>query len=613
MPNYAKFLKDMVTRKKRIEEFEAAAATETCLALMHNKIPVKKTDPGSFTIECFIGQKHPTKALCDPGASINLMPKSVFRKLGIGEAKPTTVMLQLADHSYVQPEGKIEDILVKVDKFIFPADFLILDCEADENAPIILGRPFLSTSRAMIDFDKDEIVFKVDDNQIKVKSLTKQLDKGKGIAKTPTKDIPRRKLYIGEHIERDRAAMKKPTKEKGGKAQGTSPEGPARQKIPTGRKLQLNPHSVSRTQLLPEAKLWNTFIKRNLLPTSHNQTVDRTRLVLIHTIITGYRINVGEILAKELAAACSNDKGILAFPCLISALCRRADVPTSPSDKYQAEKKGWTRAVYMRKMDVADATPINMAMPTPPASSDHMPAAPTDEAGSFNPTTASPTPAEPSPSIADSPITNPAQHTQPSPAATPTDLPANRESTPDSPMGSTPEASHPPPPAQSEEAVPIHILQLRNQLQRIETRQLLMQEETKVFQQRLINFLCYQFPAAATYFNAQPEATAAAPNPTNTQPTPSVNPSAQAGDTVEVHFSSDDENDPALETQHRRKGKTTAGRVLKRTDQSSPDEEADHQPAQKRRRRIILTSDSDDDLSATVPTSSADASFSLTF
>ncbi|KAL4323535.1 hypothetical protein GQ457_11G021670 [Hibiscus cannabinus] len=127
MPNYAKFLKDMVTRKKRIEEFETAAATETCLALMHNKVPAKKTDPDSFTIECFIGHNYPTKVLCDPGASINLMPKSVFQKLGIGEAKPTTVMLQLADHSYVQPEGKIEDILVQVDKFIFPADFLILD------------------------------------------------------------------------------------------------------------------------------------------------------------------------------------------------------------------------------------------------------------------------------------------------------------------------------------------------------------------------------------------------------------------------------------------------------------------------------------------------------
>ncbi|KAK8653696.1 hypothetical protein V6N13_127685 [Hibiscus sabdariffa] len=207
MPNYAKFLKDMVTRKKRIEKFETATATETCLALMHNKVPAKKTDPGSFTIECFIGHNYPTKALCDPGASINLMPKSVFQKLGIGEAKPTTVMLQLADHSYVQPEGKIEDILVQVDKFIFPADFLILDCEADEYAPIILGRPFLSTSRAVIDFDKDEIIFKVENNSVKMKSLTKKLNKGKNIAEAPAKEIPRAKLYMGAHVERDRAAM----------------------------------------------------------------------------------------------------------------------------------------------------------------------------------------------------------------------------------------------------------------------------------------------------------------------------------------------------------------------------------------------------------------------
>ncbi|KAL4302829.1 hypothetical protein GQ457_10G012960 [Hibiscus cannabinus] len=207
MPSYAKFLKDMVTRKKRIEEFETAAATETCLALMHNKVPAKKTDPRSFTIECLIGHNYPTKALCDPRASINLMPKSVFQKLGIGEAKPTIVMLQLADHSYVQPEGMIEDILVKVDKFIFPADFLILDCEADEYAPIILGRPFLSTSRVVIDFDNDEITFKVENNSVKMKSLTKKLNKGKNIAEAPAKETPRAKLYMGAHVERDRASM----------------------------------------------------------------------------------------------------------------------------------------------------------------------------------------------------------------------------------------------------------------------------------------------------------------------------------------------------------------------------------------------------------------------
>ncbi|KAK8670955.1 hypothetical protein V6N13_037567 [Hibiscus sabdariffa] len=132
------------------------------------QVPAKKTDPESFTIHCSIGNNYSCKALRDPGASINLMSKSVFKKLGIGEAKPTTVMLQLADRSYVQPEGKIEDILVRVDKFIFPADFLIMDCEADEHAPIILGRPFLATGKVLLDFENNELVLRVNDQQVKI-------------------------------------------------------------------------------------------------------------------------------------------------------------------------------------------------------------------------------------------------------------------------------------------------------------------------------------------------------------------------------------------------------------------------------------------------------------
>ncbi|KAK8684029.1 hypothetical protein V6N13_040066 [Hibiscus sabdariffa] len=153
----------------------------------------------------------------------------------------------------------------------------------------------------------------------------------------------------------------------------------------TGR----NPNSVSRLSLLPEVKPWNTFVKHNLMPTSHNQTVDRTRLLLIHTILTGYKVNIGEIIAKELAAHCANDKGVLAFPCLISDLCRRANVPMFDNDKYQAEKTGWTRAMYMQKMNVADAAPINMAMPTPPAS-------PVPEADARVEDSTPPSPAEPS-------------------------------------------------------------------------------------------------------------------------------------------------------------------------------------------------------------------------
>ncbi|KAK8507720.1 hypothetical protein V6N12_067050 [Hibiscus sabdariffa] len=140
------------------------------------------------------------------------MPKTVFQKLGIGEAKPTTVMLQLADHSFVQPEGKIEDILVRIDKFIFPADFLILDCEADEHAPIILGRPFLATSRAIIDFDKDEITFRVDQDQVKMKVFTipGQLEckeDGKAILNPQNKCTQRLKPYMGAHTERDKGVM----------------------------------------------------------------------------------------------------------------------------------------------------------------------------------------------------------------------------------------------------------------------------------------------------------------------------------------------------------------------------------------------------------------------
>lgn len=124
------------------------------------------TDPGSFTIPCFIGNSYCGKTLCDLGASINLMPMSVFRQLGVGEVRPTTVTLQLADRSLAHLDGKIEDVLVRVDKFIFPADFIVLDYEADREVPIILGRPFLATGRTLIDVQKGELTMRVQDEQV---------------------------------------------------------------------------------------------------------------------------------------------------------------------------------------------------------------------------------------------------------------------------------------------------------------------------------------------------------------------------------------------------------------------------------------------------------------
>ncbi|XP_070056624.1 uncharacterized protein [Nicotiana tomentosiformis] len=112
------------------------------LKQIHLNIPLVDMlheDPSSSTIPVRIGEFDVGRALCDLGASINLMPLSVFKQLGLGAPRPTTVMLQLADRSYVYPEGVIEDVLLQIGKFIFPVDFIILDYVADQLVPIILG------------------------------------------------------------------------------------------------------------------------------------------------------------------------------------------------------------------------------------------------------------------------------------------------------------------------------------------------------------------------------------------------------------------------------------------------------------------------------------------
>ncbi|KAL5569688.1 hypothetical protein UlMin_026263 [Ulmus minor] len=151
MPKYAKFLKEVLSNKRKLEANEKVMLTEECSAILQRKLPPKLKDLGSFTIPCTIGDFNFDKVLCDLGASINLMPLLIFRKLGLREVKPTTVSLQLADRSIKHPRGIIEDVLVKVDKFIFPADFIVLDMEEDQEIPLILGRPFLATGRTLID------------------------------------------------------------------------------------------------------------------------------------------------------------------------------------------------------------------------------------------------------------------------------------------------------------------------------------------------------------------------------------------------------------------------------------------------------------------------------
>ena len=154
VPTYAKFLKDMCTVKRGLGLDKKSFLTEHVSAIIQSKTPVKYKDPGSPTISINIGGTCIDKALLDLGAGINMLPYSVYKQLGLGELKPTNITLSLVDRSVKIPKGIVEDVLVKVDKFYYLVDFVVLDIEpvADgtNHVPIILGRPFLATSNAII-------------------------------------------------------------------------------------------------------------------------------------------------------------------------------------------------------------------------------------------------------------------------------------------------------------------------------------------------------------------------------------------------------------------------------------------------------------------------------
>ncbi|XP_070034890.1 uncharacterized protein [Nicotiana tomentosiformis] len=126
----------------------------------------KLEDPSAFTIPCTIGSANFAKALCDLGVSIKLMTYSVFKTLGIRKPRPISMRLQMADRTMKRPLGVIEDVLVRVDKFILPTDFVILDCEVHFEVPIILGRPLLTTGKALCDVEGEELTFLVGDKKL---------------------------------------------------------------------------------------------------------------------------------------------------------------------------------------------------------------------------------------------------------------------------------------------------------------------------------------------------------------------------------------------------------------------------------------------------------------
>ena len=154
VPTYEKFLKDLCTVKRGLNVNKKAFLTELVSAIIECKTPVKYKDPVCPTISMNIGGISIEKALLDLGASVNLLPYSMYNQLGLGELKPTSITLSLADRSIKIPKRTIEDVLIQVDRFYYPVDFVVLNTEpvavGANHVPIILRRPFLTTSNAII-------------------------------------------------------------------------------------------------------------------------------------------------------------------------------------------------------------------------------------------------------------------------------------------------------------------------------------------------------------------------------------------------------------------------------------------------------------------------------
>ncbi|XP_075109090.1 uncharacterized protein LOC142180884 [Nicotiana tabacum] len=145
--------------------YEMIKITHQVSDIVHSISP-KLEDPDAFTIPCTIGSADFAKALCDLRVSINLTPYYVFKTLGIGQPRPTYMMLQMPDRTMERPLGIIDDVLVWVDKFIFLADFVILDCEVDYEVAIMSPRPFLATWKALVDVEARELTLRVGDEKI---------------------------------------------------------------------------------------------------------------------------------------------------------------------------------------------------------------------------------------------------------------------------------------------------------------------------------------------------------------------------------------------------------------------------------------------------------------
>ncbi|GKA10782.1 reverse transcriptase domain-containing protein [Tanacetum coccineum] len=169
MPKFASTFKSLLSNNEKLFELANNSLNENCSAVLLKQFPKKLRDPGKFLIPCDFPELDECLALDDLGASINLMPFFVWKKLSLPELTLTRMTLELAERSVAHPKGVAEDFFVKVGKFYFLADFVIVDYDVNPRVPLILGRPFLRTERALIDVHDEELTLRVNDEAITFK------------------------------------------------------------------------------------------------------------------------------------------------------------------------------------------------------------------------------------------------------------------------------------------------------------------------------------------------------------------------------------------------------------------------------------------------------------
>lgn len=197
---YTKFMKEVVAEKRPIGD-GSVALNEKCSAIsLGRRIPSKKKDPGAVTILCTIKDRTFKKVLIDSGASVSLMTLFIYQRLGVGNSSDTKTNLNFADHSIKNTYRIVEDILVTIEELSFPVDFVIIDILEDKETPIILGRPFMQTSKCNFDIDHGTLTLKVFHDEITLNvHENRKLEVGKqdhyqvGMTKTDAKgqsDMP---------------------------------------------------------------------------------------------------------------------------------------------------------------------------------------------------------------------------------------------------------------------------------------------------------------------------------------------------------------------------------------------------------------------------------------